>query len=316
MKTVKQNIEELVFKNCYKFLKAPVIVTSGESITPFFLNGENMIGPNAKRYSEFEMDPRGMMRFVRGELETCDEFKQTMNYIVKNNNFSDVEYISGGRTRDWPFSAALAAMTNKKALFLYKPQDNQKPMILHPKHENSVAYCENLEGAKVFHIVDLVTTASSIADTNGWLDQIRLLNGNINEVYSVIDRNQGATEILKSREVKLKSAVQINESWLKQYDPQNLETVQSYLENPQNWSIEYLLQNGISCLTPYLDANTAQAKKDNRILKFIYSNTGELTQTGLLEQILDSSVNYRANKDEKKGLDGTENLTLAISRYK
>ena len=114
----KQYIDKLVFDRCYKFLERPVILTSGEALTPFFLNGENLIGENAKNYSKFEMDPRGMMRFVRGELENSEDFRNTIKYVMENSNLRGIEYISGGRTRDWPFSAALAIMANKKALFL------------------------------------------------------------------------------------------------------------------------------------------------------------------------------------------------------
>ncbi len=312
----KDAIEELVYKRSYKFLDKPVILTSGEALTPFFLNGENLIGDNAKNYSKFEMDPIGMMRFVRGELENSQDFRNTIEYVIENSNLRGIEYISGGRTRDWPFSAALAIMANKKALFLYKPQDNHTPIVLDPKLENSIGYPQNLKGAKVFHIVDLVTSASSVTTEGGWLDQIRLLNGNINRVYAAIDRNQGATTKLKEREVKLESAVQINKDWLKTYDPEHTEVVQAYLKDTQKWSINYLLQNGIGCLMPYLDAQTSQAKKDNRILKFIKENNVALRETKLLEEIIRCSSEFRANQDEKKGLTGGESLIKALSRYK
>lgn len=311
----KDAIEQLVYKRCYKFLDKPVILTSGEALTPFFLNGENLIGDNAKNYSKFEMDPIGMMRFVRGELETSQDFRNSIEYVIENSNLRAIEYISGGRTRDWPFSAALAIMANKKALFLYKPQDNQTPVVLDPKLENSIGYPQNLNGAKVFHIVDLVTSASSVTTEGGWLDQIRLLNGNINRVYAAIDRNQGATTKLKEREVKLESAVQINKDWLKTYDPKHTEVVQAYLKDTQKWSINYLSEKGLFCLLPYLISTNKEAQKDNRILKFIKENNEQLTKTGLLEDILDISSNYKANTEIKKGLNGGESLIEALHKY-
>ncbi|MCA9497544.1 MAG: hypothetical protein KC589_11480, partial [Nanoarchaeota archaeon] len=277
-------MDKLVRDNCYNYLETPVIVTSGESITPFFLNGEKVIGKNADEYKKFEMDPVGMYKWVETQLKESEEFQNVMKYVLENNSFSTVDFISGGRTRDWPFSAALAQMTGKNALFLYKPQDKSNPIVIDSKQ--NVFSPKNISQDEVFHIVDLVTTASSIVDKGGWLDQIHELNGCTNELYSIIDRNQGAREILKEREVRLNSAVRIDEDWLDKYDRKNAREVLEYLANPQSWSMIYLLENGLGCILPHLDQNSKQAQKDNRILKFFEKNRKQLDEVGLLEKII------------------------------
>lgn len=282
---LKQNyMNKLVRENCYNFLDSPVIVTSGESITPFFLNGERVIGKNANDYKKFEMDPQGMYKWVTNQLKESEEFRTVMEYVEDNTHLSEIDFISGGRTRDWPFSAALAQMVGADALFLYKPQDNSNQIV--QTFDGKVYSPQNLSGKNIFHIVDLVTTASSIVNKGGWIDQIQTLGGNIEEVYSIIDRNQGAEGILRKKGVELESAVKINESWLDEYDREHKNEVLGYLRNPQGWSIDYLLENGLDCILPHLDSSSNQAKKDQRILKFFEINREALEESGLLPNIL------------------------------
>jgi len=311
----KKFVENLVYKNCYKFLETPVIVTSGESITPFFLSGENVIGSRASEYRAHEMNPVAMYNWVKEQLVSSPDFKKAMNYVKEQVDLSDVDFISGGRTRDWPFAAALSILTQKDTLFLYKPEDGVEPMILGTNGDIYVT--KFLKDVIVFHIVDLVTTASSIVNSGGWINQIRQLGANINQVYSMIDRNQGATQILGERGVALNSAVQIDSNWLDEHDHKNTYTITKYLEDPREWSMDYLSTYGLDCILPYLNPNTPQAKKDNRLLKFIAANEKKLEQRGLLDLLYSHgrTDSFRAVADSERGVEWGETFETAIVKY-
>ena len=96
-----------IFQESYSFLGNPVIVTSGEAITPFFLNGERVIPNWDKRGSELtDYNPLEMARFVYKALQD----KEFYNLISSVEIPKETTLISGGQTRDWPFAAALAAI--------------------------------------------------------------------------------------------------------------------------------------------------------------------------------------------------------------
>lgn len=304
------SLDELVARRCYNFLSQPVIVTSGESITPFFLNGEKLLGDRADEYKKFEMDPWRMFEWVEDILTENCEFRHIIENVANDMDLSDVNMISGGRTRDWPFASALSIVTRKPTLFLYKPEDNMEPVFYNGK---TMSMAFNLSTSKVFHIVDLVTTASSIIGSRGWTDQIRARGGNIDRVYAMIDRNQGAKDKLGEYGVELFSGVRIDGEWLERFDSKNVNTVLEYLRDPQGWSMSYLESNGIDCLMPYLDSTFSQSQKDNRLLKFLSRNSNVLEERGLMDQILESSINYRPKPEEV--LRGDENLIEAMRKY-
>lgn len=311
----QQDMDKLVFERSYKYLDQPVIVTSGGSITPIFLNGENVIGDRASEYLNYKMDPVGMYEWVQEQLKSSTDFKQVIKFVVSNIDSNGIDMISGGRTRDWPFSAALAFELGLPALFLYKPEDGSNPILISPDGK-TITSPKTLKGKNVFHIVDLVTTASSIINSSGgWINQIRNLDGNIKQIYSIIDRNQGAESNIAKLDASLQSAVQINSEWLKKYDSKHLEIVATYLENPVLWSINYLMKNGIGCLMPYLNPITSQAKKDNRVLKFVALNYDKLRVCGILEHIIDNSGSFRAVVDVERGINAGENFKIALANY-
>lgn len=308
-------IRKIVAKRCYNFLEGDqVIVTKGDSITPFFLHGENAIGENANLYKKHQMNPQGMSNWIKQELKASQEFNKIMNIIKNKFDFSNIDMISGGRTRDWPFSGALAHLLNLPALYIYKPEDGTYPLVINPNNETYTP--KSLEGINLFQIVDLVTSASSIANDGGWIDQSRDLKGTFEKVYALIDRNQGAKEILRDRGVQLYSGVTIDEEFLDEHDSKNKNTVLEYLKNPREYSIKTLYKDGIDCLMPYLNPNTEKAKKDNRLIKFVTINYDELKSTGLLEKIINCSDDFRAVKDDKRDVIGGERFEECLEKYR
>ncbi|MFC2137931.1 hypothetical protein ACFLTE_07135 [Bacteroidota bacterium] len=259
------------------------------------------------------MNPIEMFNWTKKQLGESSDFRKVMDYVKDQVNLSGIDFISGGRTRDWPFSAALSILSKKDALFLYKPEDGSNPLV---REVNGNVYSpKTLDKANVFHIVDLVTTASSVTNSGGWVDQIRTLGGKIEQVYAIIDRNQGATQTLINKGAELQSAVQINPEWLKKYDPKNEEIVTEYLKDPQAWSINYLCENGIDCITPYLNPESPQAIKDNRLLKFVSMNNKRLANSGLLEKIIKKGDNFSAVEDKERGVNEGDDFYTALEKY-
>ena len=129
----------------------------------------------------------------------------------------------------------------------------------------------DLRGENAYHIVDLTTTASSIARERGWQNQILKANGNMLGVYAIIDRNQGAEEILWERGLTLDSKLRLDDRTLKSFDPKNSATICEYLKDPRQWTIDYLSQEGNleRVLGPYLDPNDLKSQKDNRLEIFL-----------------------------------------------
>ncbi len=311
---MSERLSENVRDHCYRFLDRPVIITAGDVMTPFFINGEKLLGNHANDYKKYEMNPIGMSNWIKGIMNSKNEiFFNSMSDVKNALDLNDVDIISGGRTRDWPFAIGLAELTDKPVMFLYKPQDSSNPIVITP--DGDTYSPRNIKGKKVLHIVDLVTKASSIVGKGGWLDQIQELDGYIDNVYAVIDRNQGASQVLAQKGVRLQTGVRIDNDWLLRHDSEHADEVAKYLADEKGWTLEYLSQNGIGSLIPYLDSSQSPAKKDNRLLKFLHANNDDLRERGLVSQILDNTDIYKPVSDPSIGLEGNESLSVALQKY-
>ena len=101
------------------------------------------------------------------------------------------EYISGGERRDWYFSIILAHLLNKPHLTVFKDMS----AILSTSDFSKTETISDLNGAKVLHLADLITTASSYIKM--WVPIINNLNGKMEHSLVIIDRNQGGKDNLK-----------------------------------------------------------------------------------------------------------------------
>lgn len=207
--------ETKAFKICPE--NKPFWYTSGK-IGPYFINTHFLYG-SEKEASEF-------LEFINEEKEhklTLPErvFKQSFkqynentiyhtvidqmkSFIEENIPVEEVDYISGGERRDWFFSNILAHLLNKPHLTIFK--DLQ--VVASDSNFEETTLIEKLNGAKVLHIADLITVASSYI--RAWIPAIEEIGGTILWSAVVVDRMQGGGEKLKAKNVDSYSLVHIN----------------------------------------------------------------------------------------------------------
>ena len=148
----------------------PFFLTSGK-IRPYFVNTHFIYGSekDASALLEFidsnvnnrlEL-PAKILEMTRDQYENNAIYKDVINqmedFITKNINLDEVDYISGGERRDWFFSNMIAFLLDKPHITLFK--DLEAYVSDSKFMETSKA--EQLDGKKVLHIADLVTVASS-----------------------------------------------------------------------------------------------------------------------------------------------------------
>ena len=110
------------------------------------------------------------------------------DYITKNINVEEIDYISGGERRDWFFSNMIAYLLDKPHISIYK---DLSTVVSNSKFEKSETV-SNIENKKVLHIADLVTVASSYI--RAWIPAIKNIGGQMCWSCVVVDRMQGGKE--------------------------------------------------------------------------------------------------------------------------
>jgi len=210
-------IEESLFKTgairCSNE-NAPFWYTSG-TIGPFFINthflygGENeanmaldFIDKNLSEKSDFtyRLTDKILDFYSNNELfsRAIDLF---YGEIKNDSSFQNASYISGGERRDWFFSIPIAYLSGKPHLFIFKD------LSIYSKD----GIIDDIKSAKVAHIADLITQASSYE--RAWIPAIKKINGDIIFSGSIVDRMQGGADFLQKSGIKSYSSVFINDSF-------------------------------------------------------------------------------------------------------
>ena len=195
----------------------PFWYTSGK-IGPYFINTHFVYGSeeDAKNLLSFIDEclndkntlPQKVFKKVLEQYNNNEIYHNVINemkeYIEKNIDLSDIDYISGGERRDWFFSNILAHLLNKPHISIYK---DLTTVVSDSNFENTTP-TEKILGKKVLHIADLVTVASSYI--RAWIPAIRSLGGNMCYSCVVVDRMQGGKERIENEGVKSFSLVQVD----------------------------------------------------------------------------------------------------------
>ena len=245
-------LEETLFKTSAIKVSAaytPFWYTSG-TIGPYFINthflygGENAANDLLKFIDENLNEP---IPFVNKLTErVLDFYKSNSLYkqivddfygMIKDNpNFIESQFISGGERRDWFFSITIAHLSQKEHLFIFKNLDicNLKEKIT------------NINNARISHIADLITQASSYE--RAWIPAIKNINGNFVFSASVVDRAQGGKEFLSTQKIDSFSAVIVDENFFE--DAKNsgvineiqLELIKQFTKNPDEYGKNFLIK--------------------------------------------------------------------------
>lgn len=253
------DIISYLFKtNAIKFCEEnkPFLYTSGK-IGPYFINTHFVYG-NEKQALElvYFIDeclknhltlPKKVFENVLKQYNKNEIYKNVIDFLkssIENEiNLDEIDYISGGERRDWFFSNIIAYLLKKPHISIYK---NLNAVVSNYNFETTNLVCD-LKNAKILHIADLFNTASSYL--RAWIPAIDKLNGKMVSTYVVVDRMQGAKELLSKKQVKGYSLINVDSSLFKKAYEMNiisqnqLEMLDKFLENPDKSMKRFLLEH-------------------------------------------------------------------------
>ena len=200
----------------------PFWYTSGK-IGPYFINTHFIYGSEKEAVSLLSFIdnslsdkmtlPKKVFEKVLKQYNENKIYQDVINhmkdYIEKNIDISEVDFISGGERRDWFFSNILAYLLDKPHITIYKNLSS----VISDSHFNETKESYNIEGKKVLHVADLITVASSYL--RAWIPAIENLGGKILWSCVVVDRMQGGEEKLSEKGIKSLSLVKVDNNLFK-----------------------------------------------------------------------------------------------------
>ena len=234
----------------------PFWYTSGK-IGPYFINTHFIYGSEKEAVSllSFIDDslsdkmtlPKKVFEKVLKQYNENKIYQDVINhmkdYIEKNINISEVDFISGGERRDWFFSNILAYLLDKPHITIYKDLSS----VISDSHFNETKGSYNIEGKKVLHVADLITVASSYL--RAWIPAIENLGGKILWSCVVVDRMQGGEEKLSEKGIKSLSLVKVDNNLFKKafdmgiINSSQLEMLNNFFNDPDKTMRKFLINH-------------------------------------------------------------------------
>jgi orotate phosphoribosyltransferase len=173
-RTVQENNLDILVKNGgFEFTDTFFPYTSGQ-IGPYFIQSAVVM----KDGSDFS--------------KACDDMSELVYSAAKDFDLEDY-MISGGESRDWVFSFAVA-----KKLFL--------PHAMLYKDGRVIG---DMEGKEVLHVADLNNVGSSPRDS--WVPAIRNAGGEINDIFFYVDRMEEGVQVMRNLGLESHSVVPLDE---------------------------------------------------------------------------------------------------------
>ena len=164
-----------------------------------------------------------------------------LSFIKNNIGVNEIDYISGGERRDWFFSNIIANKLGKPHITIYKDLS----IIINDSEFESLINKSSVKNAKVLHIADLITEASSYL--RAWIPAIQSLGAQIVWSTVVVDRMQGGKEKLENKNVKSLSMINIDENLFEKALNMNIinenqfEMLKNFYENPDETMKKFLI---------------------------------------------------------------------------
>lgn len=275
------NLVSYLFKtNAFKVCpeNKPFWYTSGK-IGPYFINTHFLYGSEEAsveflKFIDVEKDnkleiPKKILDKCLLQYNSNTIYKEVVDemvaFVKEHINIDEIDYVSGGERRDWFFSNMVAHLLDKPHISIYK---DLSTVISNSNFEKTVTI-DKLEGAKVLHVADLVTVASSYVKY--WNPAIKNLGATMNWSSVVVDRMQGGEETLKKEGIEPLSLIKIdNDLFKKAYelgriDESQLNLLNDYREDPYNTMRNFLINNP-TYLENILNGDNEKAKKRAKIL--------------------------------------------------
>ena len=292
-------VKYLIASGGFRELDTPVIVTSGEFLTPFFVSAEKLCGDAAvdEALNRFGEDPAAMMRYAADLAgrnasfgEVIDALAAGVSEIFGKAGTGEKRALSGGQRRDWLFSGPAAERLGVPHVSIFKPRDGSQRVLLHGASGAGEILTPDLRGFRVVHVADLITLGSSVYEEDrqtgkrsGWVPVLRGLGAEITDLVTVISRNQGGEALLAEQGVKVHALITVDGDFISRH-ARNPEALASFLRDPQQWTGDYLEAHGPGLLRDYLEDD---AKKLPRLKKFVLRYRQFLDKTDWLTGFLE-----------------------------
>lgn len=234
----------------------PFWYTSGK-IGPYFINTHFVYGDEkqAKELLDFIDEslsdkftlPQKVFEKVLKQYQENEIYHQVIesmkSYISKNINVSEIDYVSGGERRDWFFSNMIAYLLEKPHISIYKDLST----VVSDSHFEKTESLQDLNHAKVLHVADLVTVASSYI--RAWIPAIKNLGGTMCWSCVVVDRMQGGKEKMEAEGVKAYSLVNVDNTLFETafsngiINENQLEMLKKFFKNPDETMKQFLIDH-------------------------------------------------------------------------
>lgn len=231
----------------------PFWYTSGK-IGPYYINthflyGSEQYAVELLEFIDFEKQdkenlPKKVFEKTFEHYQTNEIYKyvidEMLKFIKENIDINEIDYISGGERRDWFFSNIVANKLSKPHITIYKDLS----MVVTDSEFEEIVDVENVKNAKVLHIADLITEASSYL--RAWIPAIKSLGAQIKWSTVVVDRMQGGKEKLEKENIKSLSMINIDESLFEKALSMNIinenqfEMLKNFYENPDETMRNFL----------------------------------------------------------------------------
>jgi len=234
----------------------PFWYTSG-TIGPFYINTHFTYGSEEKANELLEMINEAIKdkpschdkiaAAVSANYESDAIFRKLIDsmleFIDSEPLLSEFDVISGGERRDWYFSVITAKLLNKPHMTIFKDLDAYITNV-----DGSTCCADDLTGMKILHISDLVNEASSYLKS--WIPAVRNRGGILNYTITIVDRDQGGSELLSRNGLTLIPMMTVNpEMFQRAYengliDDHQLQMVKAYIADPKQSMKDFLMNHG------------------------------------------------------------------------
>ena len=231
----------------------PFWYTSGK-IGPYYINTHFLYGSEKdalelltfidKEKEDKNNLPQKLFQKVLNHYNSNEIYKnvidEMVSFVKENLDIDKIDYISGGERRDWFFSNIIAYILEKPHITIYKDLST----VINNHDFNETIENKDLSGAKVLHIADLITEASSYV--RAWIPAIGSLGANISWSLAVVDRMQGGSKTLEENGIESYSMINIDESLFKSALDLNIinenqfEMLKRFYENPDETMREFV----------------------------------------------------------------------------
>lgn len=157
-------------------------------------------------------------------------FSVAIDSLVKQIKELKVDVVAGAETAGIPIAAAIAIKAKMPMIYVRK----------RPKGYGTMSFIEGVleKGQKVVLIDDMITDGKSKIR---FIEGIRTEESICEDVFVILDREQGGTEGLAAEGAKLHSLITLKEllEYMKKnklVDDDNYSITMNYLNNPEQWN--------------------------------------------------------------------------------